>query len=81
MLLSDRLIPMRSSSNTRNFGDLLGPWLVERMTGKGVTWVPKHRTTYVTVGSMLGEYRPRVVLGDWVVQTSMREILRTAIGT
>ena len=54
MLLSDGSIPMRWWDNTRNFGDLLGPWLVERMTGKGVTWVPKHEPHYVTVGSILG---------------------------
>lgn len=53
---------MRWWDNTRNFGDLLGPWLVKRMTGLDVTWVPKHEPHYVTVGSILGRVSPSSVV-------------------
>lgn len=62
MILSDGSIPMRWWDNTRNFGDLLGPWLVERMTGMGVTWVPRHEPHYMTVGSILGRVAPSSVV-------------------
>lgn len=55
MILSNGKIPMRWWSYTKNFGDLLGPWLVEKMTGKEVVWVPKHMPHYLTVGSILGQ--------------------------
>lgn len=62
MILSDGAIPMRWWDYTRNFGDLLGPWLVERMTGKDITWVPRHEPHYITVGSILGHVRPSSVV-------------------
>jgi|SRR5699024_100409 len=62
MILSDGKIPMRWWDNTRNFGDLIGPWLVERMTGLDVTWVPKHEPHYITVGSVLGRVSPSSVV-------------------
>lgn len=62
MILSDGSIPMRWWDNTRNFGDLLGPWLIEHITGKGVTWVPKHEPHYMTVGSILGRVSPSSVV-------------------
>lgn len=61
MIVSNGKIPMRWWDNTRNFGDLLGPWLVEQMTGIEVTWVPKHEPHYITIGSVLGRVSPSTV--------------------
>lgn len=62
MILSDNKIPMRWWSYTRNFGDLLGPWLVQKMTGKEIVWVPKHKPHYLTVGSILGHVSPASIV-------------------
>lgn len=62
MIISDGKVPMRWWDNTRNFGDLIGPWIVQRMTGLEVTWVPKHEPHYVTVGSVLGRVSPSSVV-------------------
>lgn len=62
MILTDEAIPMRWWDYTRNFGDLLGPWLVQRMTGKEIKWVPRHEPHYITIGSILGHVRPSSVV-------------------
>jgi hypothetical protein len=51
MLLVDGKIPMRWWNNEINMGDLLGPWLVEKMTGKKTVWVEKDEPHYMVVGS------------------------------
>jgi len=64
MLLLDGKIPMRWWDNSRNFGDLLGPWLVSKMTGREVQWVAKDDPHYLVVGSILGRVsRASVVWG------------------
>lgn len=54
MIVKNGKIPMRWWDYTTNFGDLLGPWLVNKMTGYEPLWVPKNEPHYVTVGSILG---------------------------
>lgn len=61
MILSDDAIPMRWWDYTRNFGDLLGPWLVQRMSDRDIKWVPRHEPHYITIGSILGHVRPSSV--------------------
>lgn len=62
MLLSDGSIPMRWWGYERNFGDLLGPWMVSRMIDRPIRWVPKHEPHYLTIGSILGHATPASVL-------------------
>lgn len=62
MLVTDGAIPMRWWGHERNFGDLLGPWLVSKMTQKPIKWVPSHEPHYLTVGSILGHATPASVL-------------------
>lgn len=62
MLLTDGSIPMRWWGYERNFGDLLGPWLVSKMTARPIKWVPSHEPHYLTVGSILGHATPASVM-------------------
>ncbi|GAA2105379.1 polysaccharide pyruvyl transferase family protein [Brevibacterium salitolerans] len=62
MLLADGSIPMRWWGYERNFGDLLGPWLVSRMTDKPIRWVPSYEPHYLTIGSIVGHATPASVL-------------------
>ena len=39
--------------NTENFGDLLSPWLLAKMTGHSVTFGKKKGMSYVGIGSIL----------------------------
>lgn len=61
MLLVDGKIPMRWWNNEINMGDLLGPWLVEKMTGKQTVWVEKDEPHYMVVGSILGRVSPSTI--------------------
>lgn len=40
-------------TNAENFGDLLAPWLVERISGKKVAYVPKGEPAYLVIGSIV----------------------------
>lgn len=58
-------IPLTWWTDTPNFGDLLGPWLVGRMTGRGVTLASGRRPHFVTVGSIIGRAtRSSIVWGS-----------------
>lgn len=41
-------------NQTPNFGDLLAPWLAEKISGREVEFAPKGTPGYVTIGSILG---------------------------
>lgn len=62
MLEVDGGIPMRWWDKELNMGDLLGPWLVERMTGKKPVWVEKAEPHYLVVGSILGRVAPSTIV-------------------
>lgn len=53
MLEIDGKIPVRYWNVEVNMGDLLGPWLVTKMTGKETVWVNKDDPHYMVVGSIL----------------------------
>jgi pyruvyltransferase len=55
-------VPVRWWRVADNFGDLLAPWLVSRMTGREVTLVPKGDPHYLTVGSVLNLSSPGSVV-------------------
>lgn len=50
----DGIIPVTWWDNTDNFGDLLSPWLVEKMTSMGTELADKSSPHYLTIGSILG---------------------------
>ncbi|MET0838260.1 MAG: polysaccharide pyruvyl transferase family protein [Marmoricola sp.] len=50
----DGRVPVRWWTHADNFGDLLSPWLVERMTGRRVVAAGRKQRHYVTIGSILG---------------------------
>lgn len=62
MILKDGKVPMRWWDYTKNFGDILGPWLVKKMADRDIVWVPRHEPHYVTVGSILGHVQPSSVV-------------------
>lgn len=53
---------MRWWGYERNFGDLLGPWMIAKMVDRPIRWVPKHEPHYLTIGSILGHATPASVL-------------------
>lgn len=53
LLLKDGKVPMRWWTYAPNFGDLLSPWLVEKMTGIQPILVEKGEPSYVATGSIL----------------------------
>lgn len=46
-------VKMHWWTHAPNFGDLLAPWLAEKITGKSVEFVERGQPAYVTVGSIL----------------------------
>ena len=62
MLEVDGKIPMRWWDKEINMGDLLGPWLVQKMTGKPTVWVKKDEPHYMVVGSILGRVAPSTIV-------------------
>ncbi|WP_366552622.1 polysaccharide pyruvyl transferase family protein [Aquibaculum sediminis] len=59
MIKTIECVPLHYWDLRVNFGDLLAPWLVERMTGRPVTFIKENRSCvhYVVVGSILGHVR------------------------
>jgi len=53
MLLKDGKIPLRWWNKSPNFGDLLAPWLVAKMSGKEVYHASAKEPHYLTIGSIL----------------------------
>jgi pyruvyltransferase len=61
MLEIDGKIPVRWWDNEINMGDLLGPWLVQKITGKETVWVAKDEPHYMVVGSILARVAPSTI--------------------
>lgn len=47
-------IPVSWWDNTENFGDLLSPWLIERMTSMPTEFADKSSPHYLAIGSVIG---------------------------
>ena len=62
MLEVDGKIPMRWWNHELNMGDLLGPWLVEKMTGKKTVWVDKDEPHYMVIGSIMKRVAPCTIV-------------------
>ncbi|WP_345522759.1 polysaccharide pyruvyl transferase family protein [Nocardioides conyzicola] len=52
-MLNDGRVPVRWWADADNFGDLLSPWLISKMTGRETTFFDRSRPHYVAVGSIL----------------------------
>lgn len=62
MIQKNGRIPLRWWDHKKNFGDLLGPWLAEKMTGKEVFWAQQNEPHYLIVGSILNKIGPASVV-------------------
>lgn len=54
----DGQVPLVWWPNQPNFGDLLSPWLFEKMTGKPVVRARRDEVAYVSIGSVLKRVTP-----------------------
>src|SRR5690554_6458781 len=54
----DGQVPLVWWPNQPNFGDLLSPWLFEKMTGKPVVHARRDEVAYVSIGSVLKRVTP-----------------------
>ena len=54
ILTRDGKIPVHWWNHVKNFGDLLSPWLVNKISGKDVVFVEQYERNYTTIGSIIG---------------------------
>jgi pyruvyltransferase len=57
LFLNDGRVPVRWWIKADNFGDLLSPWLISKMTAREVTYFDEGRPHYLAVGSVLNRAR------------------------
>lgn len=77
MLETNGKIPLRWWDNKKNFGDLIGPWLAAKMTGREIYWAQKTEAHYLLVGSILDRVTPSsVVWGPGSFGTEGRKVLK-----
>jgi pyruvyltransferase len=55
----DGRVPVRWWFKADNFGDLLSPWLIAKMTGREVVFADPKRPHYLAIGSVLNRANPR----------------------
>jgi pyruvyltransferase len=60
--LADGRVPLVWWTDAPNFGDLLSPWLVGRMTGRPVVFAPQRGPSFIAVGSIVTRARSRSVV-------------------
>lgn len=77
MLTTTECVPINYWDHVPNFGDLLAPWLVTKMTGKPTILIKDHalrlKPHYVLVGSILGHVRDGSIVwgtGSFGTETS-----------
>ncbi|MCK9795022.1 LicD family protein [Isoptericola sp. 4D.3] len=58
----DGKIPLNYFTYRPNFGDLLSPWLVEKMTGREVVVADRKKPHYVVIGSIINQATARSVV-------------------
>ncbi len=58
----DGAVPLRWWVHAVNFGDLLSPWLVAKMTGHAVTLASRSEPHYIAVGSVAKHARPSSIV-------------------
>ncbi|MEL7976917.1 polysaccharide pyruvyl transferase family protein [Isoptericola sp. F-RaC21] len=58
----DGKIPLNYFTYRPNFGDLLSPWLVEKMTGREVVVADRKKPHYVVIGSIINQATSKSVV-------------------
>jgi pyruvyltransferase len=53
LFVNEGRVPVRWWTKADNFGDLLSPWLISKMTGREVAFSDRSRPHYLAVGSVL----------------------------
>ena len=59
LLELDGRVPVRWWVKAPNFGDLLSPWLIAKMTGREVVFADPKKPHYLVIGSVLNRANPR----------------------
>jgi pyruvyltransferase len=75
LLLEDGRVPVRWWPAADNFGDLMSPWLISRMTGREVVAAHPERPHYLAIGSVLNHSTPQSVVwgtGSFGVEPAQR---------
>lgn len=62
LLTEEGRVPVWWWTEATNFGDLLAPWLVRRISGREVVYSNKYERCYVVIGSVLGQVRRHAVV-------------------
>jgi pyruvyltransferase len=74
-------VPVHWWTKAVNFGDLLAPWLVRRITGRDVAYAEMHEHCYVVIGSILGHVTRNSIVwgaGSFGTETLRRTRSRAA---
>lgn len=62
LITEDGKVPVYWWSGEVNFGDLIAPWLVKKISGRDAVYSNKHEHCYVVIGSILGQVRPHAIV-------------------
>lgn len=62
LLTVDGAIPLTWWVNVENFGDLLSPWLVEKMTGRPAVFNDGSSPCYIAIGSVMRRVRDSTIV-------------------
>ncbi|NQD36243.1 polysaccharide pyruvyl transferase family protein [Permianibacter sp. IMCC34836] len=57
LITKEGKVPVCWWSDAVNFGDLVAPWLVQKISGREVVYSNKYEHCYVVIGSVLGQVR------------------------
>lgn len=62
LLTKEGKVPVYWWNGAVNFGDLIAPWLVTKISGREVAYSNKHDACYVVIGSILGQVREHAIV-------------------
>jgi pyruvyltransferase len=62
MLLFKEMVPVRWFAKEPNFGDLLAPWLVQKITGRQVALAKPDTPHYLVIGSIIKIAQPKTIV-------------------
>ncbi len=54
LITQDGKIPVHWWTQAKNFGDLLSPWLVQKISGRMASYAEQYEQNYTTIGSIIG---------------------------
>ncbi len=74
LLTVDGHVPVHWWTHAVNFGDLLAPWLVEKITGRKVVYAEQYDPSYLVIGSILGHATPASIV--WGTGSFGTEVVR-----